>query len=65
MCTPLHIIPEQCSKCSGTVNGAPCRSFAPKQRRHFEIFRKGDGHSLVHLLGIKAVYAKIIDKDVR
>ena len=45
--------------------GIPCtylffkhmpRSFAPKQRRQFEIFRKGDGLSLVHLLGIKAVY---------
>ncbi len=34
------------------------RSFAPKQRRHFEIFRKGDGLSLVHLLGIKAVTLK-------
>ncbi len=31
------------------------RSFAPKQRLQFEIFRKGDGLSLVHLLGIKAV----------
>ena len=30
--------------------------------RHFEISRKGDGLSLVHLLGIKAV--KIIGKDV-
>ena len=28
---------------------------APKQRRHFEIFRKGDGLSLVHLLEIKAI----------
>ncbi len=34
------------------------RSFAPKQRRHYEIFRKGDGLSLVHLLGIKAVTLK-------
>ena len=34
------------------------RSFAPKQRRHFEIFRKDDGLSLVHLLGIKAVTLK-------
>ncbi len=34
------------------------RSFAPKQRRQFEISRKGDGLSLVHLLGIKAVTLK-------
>ncbi len=40
------------------------RSFAPKQRRHFEIFRNGDGLSLVHLLEIKSRYAKIIGKDV-
>ncbi len=32
--------------------------FAPKQRRQFEIFRKGDGLSLVYLLGIKAVALK-------
>ncbi len=40
------------------------RSFAPKQRQQFEIFRKGDSLSLVHLLGIKPHYAKIIGKDI-
>ena len=35
------------------------QSFAPKhERRHIEIFWKGDGLSLVHLLGIKAVTLK-------
>ena len=27
MCTPFYIVPEQCSKCSRTVNGAACRAF--------------------------------------
>jgi hypothetical protein len=26
VCTPFHIVPEQCSKCSRTVNGAACRT---------------------------------------
>ena len=25
VCTPFYIVPEQCSKCSRTVNGAACR----------------------------------------
>ena len=29
VCTPLYIVPEQCSKCFRTVNGAACRGGTP------------------------------------